>query len=488
MAGLQNYKIFMPPLCGIFFCREVVELAATRLIALHKNKGKSVAACLKSRTDYAQNPDKTNKGELVSSYECSPLTADEEFMLSKRQYELVTGRRQKSDVIAYQIRQSFKPGEITAEEANKVGYELAMRFTKGKYAFIVATHTDRKHIHNHIIYNSTALDSTRKFRDFLLSGLTVQRLSDLICLEHQLSVIEIKPYRERQKRTLYPPRESNRDKLCAVIDNILLNENPVDFEIFLQKLEQQGYVIKRGKHTSVKGARQKRFIRFRTLGAEYSEEELKAVISGEAEHHPRQKQKRIVPEQKFQMLVDIQAKLAEGKSMGYARWAKRYNLKEMSKTLIFLQEHKIGSIEEMRERVNAATAQYHELGDSIKAVEQRMAEIAVLRTHIVNYARTRPVYDAYRKTGYSKHFLETHRMEITLHKAAKAAFNESNLKTLPKVKELDMEYSKLLTEKKARYPDYRKAKEEMQEFLRAKRNVELFFAEEKSSAEKMKSR
>ncbi len=176
-------------------------MAATRLIALHKNKGKSVAACLKSRTDYAQNPDKTNKGELVSSYECSPLTADEEFMLSKRQYELMTGRRQKSDVIAYQIRQSFKPGEITAEEANKVGYELAMRFTKGKYAFIVATHTDREHIHNHIIYNSTALDSTRKFRDFLLSGLAVQRLSDLICLEHQLSVIEKKPYRERQKHS-----------------------------------------------------------------------------------------------------------------------------------------------------------------------------------------------------------------------------------------------------------------------------------------------
>ena len=204
--------------CAAFsFCREVVKLAATRLIALHKNKGKSVAACLKSRTDYVQNPDKTEHGELISSYECNPLTVDEEFMLSKRQYELVTGRRQKSDVIAYQIRQSFKPGEITAEEANKVGYELAMRFTKGKYAFIVATHTDREHIHNHIIYNSTALDSTRKFRDFLLSGLAVQRLSDLICLEHQLSVIEIKPYRERQKRTLYPPKESNRDRLCGVI-------------------------------------------------------------------------------------------------------------------------------------------------------------------------------------------------------------------------------------------------------------------------------
>ena len=319
-------------------------MAATRLIALHKNKGKSVAACLKSRTDYAKNPDKTNKGELVSSYECSPLTADEEFMLSKRQYELTTGRRQKNDVIAYQIRQSFRPGEITAEEANKVGYELAMRFTKGKYAFIVATHTDREHIHNHIIYNSTALDGTRKFRDFFFSALAVQRLSDLICLEHQLSVIEIKPYRERQKRTLYPPKESNRDRLCSVIDSVL-DENPKDYEDFLQKLEQQGYEVKRGKYTSVKGAQQKRFIRFRTLGAGYSEEELKVVLAGEAEHRPRQKS--LAPEQKFQMLVDIQAKLAEGKGTGFAHWAKQHNLKEMSRTLVFLQENKIGSIEDM---------------------------------------------------------------------------------------------------------------------------------------------
>ena len=473
--------------CAAFsFCREVVELAATRLIALHKNKGKSVAACLKSRTDYAQNPDKTQQGELVSSYECSPLTVDEEFMLSKRQYELATGRRQKSDVIAYQIRQSFKPGEITAEEANKVGYELAMRFTKGKYAFIVATHTDREHIHNHIIYNSTALDSTRKFRDFLLSGLAVQRLSDLICLEHQLSVIEIKPYRERQKRTLYPPKESNRDKLCSVIDGILLNEKPVDFEIFLQKLEQQGYEVKRGKHTSVKGARQKRFIRFRTLGTGYGEDEIKAVIAGEAEHRPHQKQPP--KEQSFHLLVDIQAKLSEGKGEGYARWAKQYNLKEMSKTLIFLQENKIGSIEEMQERVNAATARYHELGDSIKAAEQRMAEIAVLRAHIVNYARTRPVYDAYRKAGYRKSFLDAHREEITLHKAAKAAFDEAGLKKLPKAKDLSIEYAALLKKKKEAYPDYRKARDEMQELMKAQKNVEMFFAEEKDTAEKEPTR
>ena len=312
-----------------------------------------------------------------------------------------------------------------------------------------------------------------------MSGLAVQRLSDLICLEHQLSVIEIKPYRERQKRTLYPPRESNRDKLCAVIDNILLNEKPTDFEAFLQKLEQQGYEIKRGKHTSVKGARQKRFIRFRTLGAGYSEDEIKAVIAGEAERRPHQKQPP--KEQSFHLLVDIQAKLAEGKGTGFAHWAKQHNLKEMSRTLVFLQENKIGSIEEMQERVDAATARYHELGDSIKAAEKRMAEIAVLRAHIVNYAKTRPVYDAYRKSGYSSKFLEAHREEVTLHKAAKAAFNESGLKKLPKVKDLNAEYSALLTKKKALYPEYRKARDEMQDIVKAQKNVELFFAEEKDS-------
>ena len=473
--------------CAAFpFCREVVKLAATRLIALHKNKGKSVAACLKSRTDYAQNPDKTQQGELVSSYECSPLTVDEEFMISKRQYELMTGRRQKSDVIAYQIRQSFKPGEITAEEANKVGYKLAMRFTKGKHAFIVATHTDRQHIHNHIIYNSTALDSTRKFRDFLLSGLAVQRLSDLICLEHQLSVIEIKPYRERQKRTLYPLKESNRDKLCAVIDGILLNEKPASFEVFLQKLERKGYEAKRGKHTAVKGKGQKRFIRFRTLGTGYGEDEIKAVLEGKAKHQPYQKQPP--KEQPFQLLVDIQGKMAEGKSVGYKKWATKFNLKEMSKTLLFLQEQKIGSAEELRERAAAATERYHAMGDSIKAAEARLTEIAVLKTHIINYAKTRPVYDAYRRSGYSKKFLEAHREEITLHKAAKAAFDEAGLQKLPKVKALDAEFAELLTKKKAAYPDYRKARNEMQELMKAQKNVEMFFAEEKVPKDKAQTR
>ena len=463
----------------------MVELAATRLIALHKNKGKSVAACLKSRTDYAQNPDKTEQGELVSSYQCSPLTVDEEFLLTKRLYEQTTGRSQKSDVIAYQVRQSFKPGEVTPEEANLIGYEFAERFLKGKHAFIVATHTDRAHIHNHIIYNSTALDGRKKFRNFWLSTFAVQRLSDLICLEHQLSTIEYKPYRERQKRIVYPPKESNRDRLCGIIDTILA-EKPKDFEAFLQKLEQQGYEVKRGKYTSVKGKGQKRFIRFRTLGTGYGEDEIKAVLEGKAKHQPYQKQPP--QEQPFQLLVDIQGKMAEGKSVGYKKWATKFNLKEMSKTLLFLQEQKISSAEELRERAAAATERYHAMGDSIKAAEARLTEIAVLKTHIINYAKTREVYTAYRKAGYSKAFLEAHREEITLHKAAKTAFDEAGLQKLPKVKELDAEFAELLTKKKAAYPDYRKARNEMQELVRAQKNVERFFAEEKDIIKKAQTR
>ena len=237
-------------------------MAATRLIAMHINKGKSLAQCLEARTDYAQNPEKTEKGELVTSYECDPMTCDEEFLLSKRQYWQYTGREQKGDVIAYQIRQSFK---------------LALAFTKGRHAFIVATHTDRAHVHNHIIFNSTSLDCRRKFRNYKRSGIALQHISDRICLEHGLSVIEPKPYAERVKRTDYPKRPKLRDGICGVMDEIL-NRKPKDFDQFLSMLEAVGYEIKRGKQISVRGKGQKRFIRLRSLG-EGTPRKISAALS-----------------------------------------------------------------------------------------------------------------------------------------------------------------------------------------------------------------
>lgn len=234
-------------------------MAATKLIAMHQNKGRSVMRCLKDRTDYAMNGEKTDEGKYISSYQCNPELVDLEFAQAKKEYLHKTWRQPKGDVIAYQIRQSFKPGEITPEEANEVGYETGMRFTKGKHAFIVATHVDRAHIHNHIIFNSTNLECDRKFRDFWFSGIALQRLSDIICLEHGLSVIpKVKPS-ERQRRTKYPERVSIRD---VIREDILkcLDQKPADFEELLKLLQAEGYEIKRGKHTAVCGKEQKRFI------------------------------------------------------------------------------------------------------------------------------------------------------------------------------------------------------------------------------------
>ena len=458
-------------------------MAATRLIPLHVNKGKTIAQSLGDRTDYVKNPEKTEKGELVTGYQCDPMTVDEEFMLSKRQYEQITGRRQKHEVIAYQIRQSFKPGEITPEEANRLGHELALRFTKGKYAFIVATHTDRAHVHNHIVFNSTSIDATRKFKNFWLSSFALQRVSDLICLENGLSVIAPKPYKERAKRTEYPRRVKNRDVLCEDID-LILQKKPESFDAFLQELQQLNYEIKYGKHISVRGRNQTRFIRLSSLEDGYTEADLRAYFLGQREHKPAAKQRSRTNARSFNLVIDIQSKL-QSKGVGYQRWASVYNLKQMSKTLLFLRDHKIESMEQLDQMVVHQVAKRDALLTSIQQSEKRLAEIGTLKKHIINYSKTRSTYEEYRKAGYSKKFLETHREEITLHKAAKATFDELGVKKLPKVKELSIEYAEVLTAQKQTYAEYRQVKNEAQELLIAQRNIaSLYDAERKEEEQK----
>ncbi|MCQ5125316.1 relaxase/mobilization nuclease domain-containing protein [Blautia coccoides] len=446
-------------------------MAATRLIALHINKGKTVAQCLADRTDYSQNVAKTNDGEFISSYECDSKTADEEFLLTKRQYQHITGRQQKNDIIAYQIRQSFKPGEVTPEEANRVGYETAMRWTKGKHAFIVATHIDKAHIHNHIIYNSTSLDATRKFKNFFLSGRAVQRLSDMVCLENRLSIITPKPYGERQKRTVYPKKRTQRDDLCEAIDAVL-KQKPKTFEDFIQALADMGFEFKDGKQPAFKGKDQKRFIRLRSLGEGYSKEELQAVISGKILHRSRGGSAKAPAQKQFQMLIDVQAKMAEGKTVGYEKWAKKFNRKEAARTVILLKEKGVDSYEDLVALTDKLTSRFSELSDSIKAAEKRMVEIGALQTHINNYSKTRKTYEAYRKSGYSKKFFEEHRDELMLHKAAKQAFDQLDGQKVPSRQALHEEFNRLLVEKKQAYAEYRQVKKEMQEYLIAKQTVE----------------
>ena len=454
-------------------------MAATRLIALHINKGRTLAQCLAERTDYSQNGEKTDHGRLISSYACDPKTCDEEFLLSKRQYRHITGRTQKNDVIAYQIRQSFKPGEVSPEDANRIGYELAMRFTKGKYAFIVATHTDKAHIHNHVIFNSTSIDGTCKVRNFKRSGIALQKVSDMICLENGLSVIEPKPKNERTKRTDYPERTSFRKTICSDIRKCL-RRKPKDFEEFLTLMEQTGYEVKRGKHISFKGKDQQHFIRLRSLGESYSEQAIREVISGDRELGTEPGQAR--SESKFNLLVDIQDRMTDTRSPAYRRWATVYNLKQMSSTFLFLRENKIESFEALNNLTEDSVRKFNALNESVKSAEARLAEILTIKKHILNYRKTRDTYVAYRKSGYSKDFFEEHRMEITLHKAAKSAFDQLNVEKLPTIRELNEEYDRVFRGKKKDYAEYRSARKEMQEYLRARQNVELFYKEKEETA------
>lgn len=219
------------------------------------------------------------------------------------------------------------------------------------------------------------------------------------------------------------------------------------------------------------------------LHLRYTEDDLRAVLAGEKKHTPRKKRTQAT-RKKDALLIDIEAKLQAGKGGGYERWAKVFNVKQMAQTYNYLREHGLLDYAELEEKAAAATEQFHALSAQIKAAETRMAEIAVLKTHIANYAKTREVYAGYRKAGYSKKYLAEHEGDILLHKAAKKVFDELGVKKLPSVKSLQEEYAKLLAEKKAAYAAYRRSRDEMRELLLHKQNVDRMLGKDERSEEK----
>lgn len=452
-------------------------MATTCLMPLHAGRKKSVGNSISSVIDYVENPDKTDEGRLITSWECNSRIADAEFLYTKQEYIRKTGRvRGADDVIAYHLRQSFLPGEITPEEANRLGRELASRFTKGNYAFIVCTHIDKEHVHNHIIWNSTSLDADCKFRNFWGSTKAIRRLSDTICIENGYSIVE----NPRRRGLAYNKwlgdkrKPCHRELICADIDQALA-QSPESFEKLLLMLADAGYQVKRGKVPSLHARNQKRFIRMDSLGEGYLPATLKAVIEGKQPHKPRKKitaNRPLDAKVHASLLVDIQAKLQEGKGTGYVRWAKSFNLKQAAQTLIYLQENKLLEYEDLKNRTLTVSNRYHELAGEIKSAEARMAQIKVLQQHIINYSKTRSTYVAYRKAGYSKRFKEEHEADIILHQSAKKYFDTLGIEKLPTVKSLQSEYAGLLSRKKTIYPEYRKLQSEMKELLTVKANVD----------------
>ena len=449
-------------------------MATTWIKSLHKNKGKSILQTLIARIDYAENPDKTKRGELVTGYACDPRSVVEEFLLSKQEYEYITGRDQeRSDVLAYHIRQSFKPGETDAETANKIGYELAMSFTKGNHAFIVSTHIDKSHIHNHILFNSTTLNCEKKFNDFRRSGRVVRRISDLLCIEYGLSIIENpKPSKGRNYAEWLGDKPlSWQEKLRRKIDEVLPSCST--FDEFLSLMKTSGYTVKDNrKYISICAPGQKRPTRLKSLGNNYTESAIRerlgmtrTVTSGGASDG------RI----HFNLLIDIQAKIQEGKGAGYERWARIFNLKEAAKTLLFLKEIGIDSYDDLVKKSAIISSEFNGKLNKIKEAEKRMAEISELQKQLGTYSKTRDVYAQYRKSGWNEKFYETNRADITLHRATKKYFDGLGYgknKKLPTIQSLKQEYSMLLSEKKKLYSGYHELKSQRTELLTAKSNAD----------------
>lgn len=404
-------------------------MATTRLIPLHTGKGRKFGKAIRNVIGYVSNPKKTHQGELVTGFGCNPETADGEFLLMKREYIAQTGRlRGKDDVIAYHLRQSFVPGEITPEEANRIGCELAKRFTHGQHAYVVATHEDRRHVHSHIIFSAVNLDCDRKFRDFLGSGRALGRLSDTLCVENGLSIIE-KP----QHTTLTydkwlgdRAKQPQREEMRATIDEIM-RQKPESFDALLSVLREKGWEIKHGKRMSARAPGQVRFKRLDSLGEEYSEKTLRAALDERREWKPKERrkgQKSKIEHTSVSLLVDVQAKLQQGKGGGYARWAKVFNAKQMAQTLTYLSEHHIQNVAELAEKTKAATLRHGELLKKMKNEEAQIREVAELKKHVLGYLRTREIYATYKKSGYARKFLIEHEQEILIHRAAKQAFDE----------------------------------------------------------------
>ena len=398
-------------------------------------------------------------------------------------------------MLCYQIRQSFKPGEITPEEANRVGYETAMRWTKGHHAFFVATHTDRHHVHNHIYYNSVSLDCTRKYRDFFRSGRALRRLSDRVCIEHELSVIQNPklpsqgPFRHYGEWLGDAKRPSQKEQLRAIIDEVL-TQPPADLPAFLAALEAAGVQVLHGRGGAISfqlpGFERPARWRGSTLGDGYGPEAVQAILEGRApawaggggDARPRRK--------RFNLVIDIQRRMAQGKGPGYERWAKVYNIKQMAAALQFLQENGLTDYDELAAKTDAAVDRAHALAGELRAVERELGRTSELMGAVVQYAKTRPVFDGYKAARYSKKYLAQHEAELADYRAAKATMNELlDGEKLPKMDALKKKRRELAEQKKALTAQYRTAQKEMREIVTVKGNIDhlLNFTGERAEKE-----
>ena len=426
-------------------------------------KIKPVKSTLSKALDYIENPDKTDGKMLISSFGCSYETADIEFGYTLSQ------ALDKGSNLAFHLIQSFAPGEVDYEKAHEIGKQLADAVTKGQHEYVVTTHIDKGHIHNHIIFCAVNFVDHHKYNSNKRSYYGIRNMSDKLCRENGLSVVvpgkgsKGKSYAEYQAEKT---GTSWKGKLKIAVDALIPQVS--SFEELLTRLQAAGYEIKPGKYVSCRAPGQERFTRLKTLGADYTEEAIRERIAGR-----RAKAAKAPREQRgVSLLIDIENSIKAAQSKGYEQWAKIHNLKQAAKTMNFLTEHKIEQYADLVSRIEEMSAESGQAADALKNAEKRLADMAVLIKNVSTYQKTKPVYDAYRKARNREKYRAGQEQAIILHEAAARSLKVAGIAKLPNLAALQSEYEALQAQKEALYADYGKLKKKVREYDIIKQNID----------------
>ena len=421
-----------------------------------------IKSTLKAAIDYICNPEKTDGKLLVSSYGCAAETADIEFSWTRRH------AIDKGTNLGRHLIQAFQPGEVTPEQAHEIGMELAKEILGGKYEFVLTTHIDKDHVHNHLIFNAVSFADYKHYHSNKRSYHYIRRTSDRLCREHGLSVII--PGQDKGKSYIEHQATQNgtsyKAKLKAAIDRLLPACS--DLEELLRRLQREGYEIKRGKYISARAPDQERFTRLKTLGMDYTEEALVARIAGRSRpsHQPKPQNGKI------RLLIDIQNNIKAQQSAGYRRWATIENLKRIADTSNFLTEHGIGNYEELVDRCEAASASIARLKADLRDTGAKVDELALKMKHVATYRQLKPIYDRYKASRDKEKFLRGHESEIILFEAAARELKRLGTVPLPTTESMKTELARLTAERERLLADYKTAQTETKKYETAKRNAE----------------
>ena len=420
---------------------------------------------------YILNPEKTDEKLLVSSYGCASETAAREFEWTRKIAEQKGMNPVR--IIARHVIQSFEIGEVTPELAHEIGKQFADEILGGKYEYVLTTHIDKDHVHNHLIFNAVDFVDYHAYKSYKRIYYDMREVSDRLCKENGLSVIPpsqnkgmgYKEYTEAKRGTSW------KQKLKQTIDRLVITAK--DYDDFLRLMQEAGYEIKTGKYISFRAKGQERFTRSKTIGENYTEERIKERIAGRT---PRKSQRQTTPKG-ISLIGDIQERIRLIDSRGYEYKAKLTILKEAARTLNYLTENSLLQYADLEKKVEDVHSSYDRTGKELKGVEARLREVQPLIKNISNYQRLKPVYDAFQKAKDKPSFKAKHEAELVIFEAARSTLLAmQGDEKLPSLKTLQAEQQRLLEEQQRLYDERAKLKKEVKQIETIKSNVDTFLA------------